>query len=52
MNQPIVYRFPDANYQPRHHAGEGRIPVAQLIAQHGTPALWAKFANKLVAEVA
>ncbi len=52
MDQPTVYRFPDANYQPRHHAGEGRIPVAHLIAKHGSPELWVKFANKLAAEVA
>jgi len=52
MNQPIVYRFPDADYKPRHYAGEDRIPVAQLIAQHGTPDLWAKFATKLADEVA
>lgn len=39
MIEQYTYRFPDNNYQPRHHAAPGRESAVDMINRLGSPEL-------------
>lgn len=43
MTVQYTYRFPDNNYQPRHHAAPGRVSAVDLINKYGSPELRTRF---------